>query len=244
MVNKIKLCWRALWRIDNWWKFFLDYLGCWYSHYTLRIKGKKVTIRGGSADRRIVTEVVLLDKYFPQDIRLTGQSKVIDLGAHIGLFSVLCPGEVWAFEPDAFNFRILKMNAGKNMHIFNMAVADKDGKVKLYQGEHSARMSTARKSLVPRTFEEVKAISLNSVFKKNKIDHCDLLKCDIEGGEYDVLYNTPDAIFKKINAIIMETHTIPGESQDLLVEFIRKKGFRIKRDGNFIVAKKSFWDKW
>ena len=48
--------------------------------------------------------------------------------------------------------------------------------------------------------------SLEDVFEIYGIEKIDFLKCDIEGGEYDLFRSTPQEILDKIDRIAIETH--------------------------------------
>lgn len=237
-MNKIGLSIRALRRIDNWWDFFLDYLGFKKGYVKYRIKGKSITTRANTNDKKIITEVALTDKYFPKGLNLSKEAIVVDLGAHIGIFSVLIDRKVYAIEPDKDNFRLLKIQSLKDKKIIplNFAVSDRKEKIKLYKGRHSARHS-----IVPRDskdYDTVEAETLSETFNLCKIDKCDLLKIDVEGAEYKILNSTPKRLFDKIDRIFMELHSI-GESKEALLMRLKKMGFIIKRKGkNFIYATK------
>ena len=55
-------------------------------------------------------------------------------------------------------------------------------------------------------YEDVPAITLSELFAQEGIDRCSLLKCDVEGAEFDVIANTPLALLSSIDRILMEVH--------------------------------------
>ena len=59
-------------------------------------------------------------------------------------------------------------------------------------------------------------------FQITSVSKIDLLKLDCEGAEYNILYNTPAHLFKKINCISIETHPGPDkkENKDALEKFL------------------------
>jgi len=76
-------------------------------HY--RTGGLELTVRRWTTDRLIVNEVLRKIAYPEPRCRQT----ILDLGAHIGTFSVLAAragARVLAFEPDASNFALLRTN--------------------------------------------------------------------------------------------------------------------------------------
>ena len=238
LFKKIKLIIMALLKINNFWDYILDYLGLKKGYIIYKIKDKKIKTRANTIDKRIITELVLDNKYFPGWLKLKKNALIIDLGAHIGIFSILASGydkKIYSIEPLKENFEMIleqiKLNKYKILP-FKLVIANKKGKIKLYQGTHFARPSIVRKEKTD--YEIVESITLKEFFEINKIKKCDLLKIDVEGAEYQILYSTPDYIFKKIDKIVMEVHKIEGETKDKLIEFLKNKNFKInynKKEG-------------
>ncbi len=239
----MKISWKAFKKIDNWGDFFLDYLGLKKGHIIYKIGTNKIKLRAGTIDKSILTEIALTDKYFPKKLKLREKSTIIDLGAHIGIFSILIGSKfpnakIYAIEPLKKNFELLieqtKINK-TNIKPIKIAITNKKGQAKLYCGRHSARGSLYRKE--GNNYESVETTTLKNFFKKENIKKCDLLKIDIEGGEYPTLYSTPKKIFKKIERILLEIHPIEGEDKNALIKFLKEKGFKIfLKEKNFIFA--------
>ncbi len=115
---------------------------------------------------------------------------VIDVGANIGyytrLFSNLVgpTGQVYAFEPDAENWKYLVHNVRniENIKIFNMAVTDKVGTVDFYHvigatGIHTIlQVPDSEKRIVP-------SVSLDYFISNNEIAQVAVVKIDVEGAE-------------------------------------------------------------
>ena len=74
----------------------------------------------------------------------------------------------------------------------------------------------------------VDTISLKEICENNS-NKIDLLKLDVEGAEFDILYNAPVKCFEKINQICMETHTYckPTYNNKELAQFLESKGYKI-----------------
>ncbi|MEM4346983.1 MAG: FkbM family methyltransferase [Candidatus Altiarchaeota archaeon] len=127
----------------------------------------------------IFFEVVLDDIYELK--KLKRGSIVVDVGAHVGLVSVLSSKgfnakKVISFEPCSNNFKLLKknkeVNECKNIIIHNLAVSDRKGKVKLYLG--GSETHSIIKKLPGNGFENIELITLNEALEKEPI--IDLLK--------------------------------------------------------------------
>jgi hypothetical protein len=95
-------------------------------------------------DRFMIEEVWLHDEYGLDNCALMSNACIIDIGAHVGAFSIkaskLFPGNViWAFEPAMNNFHLLKnnlkLNNCTNVQAYQKAVADKEKKADLYINE-------------------------------------------------------------------------------------------------------------
>ena len=165
---------------------------------------------------------------------------VIDIGGHIGIFSIylakLHPEiTIYAYEPIPDNFHHFQKNIVhndvSNIHVFNQAVT-KDGRsmpmtVNFKHNSGGATATWDNQHLDSDDFTEytVESITLNSIFESYQIDRCRLLKIDCEGSEYEILLNTP--YLDRIDFISAEFHTneylqAQGYSPDLLYDYCRQ----------------------
>jgi hypothetical protein len=77
------------------------------------------------------------------------------------------------------------------------------------------------------------------IFEKNNIKICSLLKIDCEGAEYEILFNTTDELFRRIENIFFEIHPIKDHLPEELKIFLTKKGYVLevsKTDGSVLFA--------
>jgi len=129
---------------------------------------------------------------------------VLDVGAHIGFFSVLAAivsprSSVYAFEPLPRVYERLERNVGlnrlTNVHCFCAAVGEQDGTQEFYfPNEHAPVSSSLRSDMLLATLGEeivrhvnVQVTTLDSVVETNKLEKVDLIKLDTERTEHDVL---------------------------------------------------------
>lgn len=137
---------------------------------------------------------------------------IVDIGAHVGYYTTLFAkltgpsGKVFAFEADSDNFKILEANTKqyKNVEIFNTAITDRTGFVDFYKIKgntscHSVVVSdNADKISVPAT-------TLDEFISQNRLRRPDVIKIDIEGGEYLAFCGMRDLFTSAKNlSVVME----------------------------------------
>ncbi len=241
---------KVVFGLKNWKDYFLDAKGKLKGKIEFTCKGKKYRIRAGTKDRDILAEIALGNEYFTDKMDLA-DAIVFDVGAQAGIFSVFVSDKakkVFSFEPVPENFSLLKenieLNNIKNVKAFNVALAGKKGKEKIYLNENN---SGGHSVYGKGKFVEVNSTTIEGAMKENNIEKIDLLKMDIEGAEYKIFYSMKDETLKKIQRIAMECHEIDKNKNNpkSLVAFFEKKGFKVKQRKslyNFtvILAEKAF----
>ena len=134
----------------------------------------------------------VLERYEPDTTQyfkntITPGMTVVDVGANLGYFTRLTAslvgptGAVYAFEPDADNFLLLKENTKQfqNVRLIQNAVSDKEGMVTFYlspkMGMHSLlkKRGSGRSVTVPST-------TLDRLYGETDIH---FVKIDVEGAE-------------------------------------------------------------
>lgn len=173
---------------------------------------KIIKIRKHSTDLMALANVWLIEEYNKLNFKINNNDVVIDVGAHIGLFSLYASqfcskGAIYSFEPIKENYELLLENVQLNnlqqVHIFNLAVSKSNIPVKLYINNDAAGHSIFSQSSQSTM---VDSISLQKIFDDNEIEHCDFLKLDCEGAEYEIIKNLPLTYFEKIDKMIIEYH--------------------------------------
>jgi tRNA G37 N-methylase Trm5 len=77
--------------------------------------------------------------------------------------------------------------------------------------------------------------SLDEIFTQYKIDHCNFLKIDCEGCEYQLLLNASKKTLNQIDFIAMEVHFFDHEMEinyQLLLKMLRSANFTIVQNDN------------
>jgi FkbM family methyltransferase len=122
------------------------------------------------------------------DYPLNENSIVFDLGGYKGEFTEEIYNKfnctVYVFEPVFELFKIIqdKFNKNNKIHAFNFGLSDCNKSVKINLADNSS--SIYGKNGIKET---IKLVSIFDFISENKIYHVDLLKINIEGGEYEVL---------------------------------------------------------
>jgi FkbM family methyltransferase len=124
---------------------------------------------------------------------------MVDVGAHIGHYTVAAAqrvgphGRVIAFEPDPVSFSYLAQNVAANglserVTMQNVAVSGQTGTANLYLGRRDRVANSLIRSdaTMPRSVV-CDTIALDHYFQDDPDPRVDMVKMDIEGGEYDAL---------------------------------------------------------
>ncbi len=209
--------------IYTFWKWpFYNWINFWITNKSetiVNLKGIDVAIRtktffSKSADISMAYECIVRDDYQLYYLNVQDKSSIIDIGAHIGSFSLAAAKrfpntKILSFEPSPSNYKILRkniyINKFKNIKSFNNAVSSKEGKISFFIDS----INSAASSIYNSNGIEVKvpSITIEKIFNENRISKCAFMKVDCEGAEYNILLNAPDEILKKIEIIAIEYHS-------------------------------------
>ena len=211
----------------------------------------RIKIRVRSTDLMTLTNVWMINEYDIENFEIDTNDTVIDIGAHIGLFSLLVSqlcktGKILSFEPVRENFDLLvsnlKLNHVENVLPFNIAVSKNSGSLDLFLNNDQSAHSIFSKSSESISVEST---SLQKIFEENKIYSCKLLKLDCEGAEYEIIDSLPSEYLDKIQNMVIEYHladTKPELVKSLILK-IENAGFKIKtrphyNDMGLLIARK------
>lgn len=174
-------------------------------------------MREGTFDVGIIQEVAYDPFYAMSRLLINGNSVVIDVGAHIGAFSLFAAARgarVIALEPVQENFQLLK----ENLRLNHLEGAVKPIKAALWSVDGTKEIKKPSPweentgaggffySDPTALVETVECISLPTLMEKEAIDRCTLLKMDCEGAELEILPALSEQILGKIDAIVLEYH--------------------------------------
>ena len=237
-MNKIQLALKAREKFTNWRILVNLYFKKIKEEYViLETKNNiKIKIRTDSTDIMQLATVWLAEDYKITDFSINDNDIIIDIGAHIGLFSLFASqycknGKIYCFEPIKENYDILTenidLNKIKNLIPFNYAVSKESNHKKIYLNSDDSAHSIFPSG---ENFIEVKSTTIKSIFDENQINNCNILKLDCEGAEYEIIDSIPKEYFFRINKIIIEYH-LASKKPELYENLLKKLedlSFKIK----------------
>ncbi|HEY5730272.1 MAG TPA: FkbM family methyltransferase [Anaerolineales bacterium] len=236
-------------------RFFMWFNKIIFPFFYLRHQGKKTVvieagdkarfnIRVNTSDILVIWEIWKAKIYDDTRFPIHAEDIVVDIGGHIGGFAVRAArlahcGRVYSYEASSKNFSMLeknqKLNDANNLHIHNKAVSHRRGKLRFFMPcNNGALGSLMQESDSP--METVQAITLTDIIRDNSIEHIDYLKVDVEGAEYDILFNCPAETLAKVKNMVMEYHEFDGDKRTHrdLVNLLEANGFTVfVEDGIF-----------
>jgi FkbM family methyltransferase len=177
---------------------------------------EEVYLRLNTTDFSIYNQMF---KHLEYDIPFIVSPRIIvDAGANIGLSALYFANRfpealIYAIEPDASNFEIMRRNVVKCDRIvpIHAALWFENTELDLYcpppghAGTQKDGFQTLPAGADEATSNRVRAISPIQIMKDYKLDHIDLLKIDIEGSERELFLHADDWI-ERVEVIICELH--------------------------------------
>ena len=172
-------------------------------------------------------------------------TNVIDLGAHIGLYTVLMSryvstsGRVYAFEPTTRTRQALRrtvsLNGCRNVIVRPEAIGPTGGCRAFY--DTGDPVSNVNSLVSPRsgcTVVKVEVIALDELGLTN----VSCLKIDIEGGELDAMKGARRLIERCRPNMALEVHPsllqAGGQSSAEVWDFLEDSGMIVRRDGGLL----------
>ena len=143
------------------------------------------------------------------DLPLNNKDIVYDLGANFGVYTMHALAQnvekIYAFEPTPKNIECLNQTFkwDENVSIVGKAISNKTETKTFYLHTHSVGNSLNNVTGNPI---DVECINLEQWVKDNNILPPTVIKCDIEGAEYDFIESLSDDFFDTIRAFIVECH--------------------------------------
>ncbi len=167
---------------------------------------------------------------------------VVDAGANIGLFSLVCdekymPKTIIAIEPDQTNYELLKVNTSDRESVICKlgGVWPRRSYLKTIQSPMGKYGITVEEC--DEANSDCIGYSILELMEQYRLPYLDLVKMDVEGSEYDIFNDDACEMWiRKTSLLIVETHDRKKEgSERVVVERMQKLGFSSFRHGEDIV---------
>jgi FkbM family methyltransferase len=139
---------------------------------------------------------------------------VYDLGANVGFYSLLASvlvgseGRVYSFEPVPANLsflrRHLELNKVQNCSVFSVAASHSSGTATFHLGRNNLVGHLTTKPQLGTL--SVRTVALDDLVSCGQLRPPNVIKCDIEGGEYDALTGASEILRTYSPVVFLATH--------------------------------------
>lgn len=155
-----------------------------------------------------------------------------DVGCHDARYSMpfIRSNKVYGFEPDP------RRNY-EGFEVFNIALGEEEKKTELYLHKKDYYNSLRKKALMEKLRKEsedirtrlVKMYKLDDFIRERELEPPDVIKIDVQGGEFNVLSGAYQTLLKCRPTLIVEVHTTLlkyfGHSVEQLKDFLIRLGY-------------------
>ncbi|MGH8961043.1 MAG: FkbM family methyltransferase [Jatrophihabitantaceae bacterium] len=167
--------------------------------------------------------------------------RVVDVGGHVGTFSVRLTqlhqrATVQAFEPSATTATFLRRNVAQNgvaervtvreaalAATSGYAVFDDNGAGSGLNGLAAAGHSTG-------TATKVETVAFDEVVADAPVD---VVKIDCEGGEFDLVLGSSPQSWASVQRVVIEWHPVTGHAWPELRDYFAKVGLQVQDEDAF-----------
>jgi FkbM family methyltransferase len=150
---------------------------------------------------------------------LNAESVVFDLGGYEGawtsdIFARYCCS-VYVFEPVSFYAKLIQHRFADNpkIKVMDFGLADKTSEVDIYVDKFAS--SFVNTGLKEKPTEKIRLVSFAFFLRQHQLSQVDLVKINIEGAEYDLLYELiSSGLIGSLKGLLVQFHNfIPGATQ-------------------------------
>lgn len=193
-----------------------------------------------------------VEKIYDKYLHGKNFNTVVDVGANIGLWTEYIKntakcGTVYSIEPNKSALKILKNTFDTGVVVVEKAMSNKDGQLEFFVDKNNSTVSSVAKVNSADISYKVDCISFQSFISQYNIKKIDLLKVDIETGEYDLFGSMSESDLGMIENVLMEYHLMGGRTYDndvsKIINQLKNVGFSVTiknlhPHGGFIFATK------
>ncbi len=146
---------------------------------------------------------------------LTDDAVVFDIGAHIGMYSHLAAShagpsaDLYAFEPDGWNWEALTANLARNgyadrVRVHNTAISDREGTLTFYISPGTISNSLVNRPGMVLAPVVVPATSVDAILRDTRLEGRRLvMKVDVEGAELAAFAGMTASIARAGSVVIL-----------------------------------------
>ena len=238
----------------NWPTYFVHYFGLTPQRYMeIRLRRERLRVRSVGHGAEFLSLYRLMfeeDEYRLRHYGLSAGETIIDIGAHIGWFTLSAAARVprariLSYEPNPENYRLLldnlRLNSLTGVLAFEMAVSDKIGTATLSVDKGPIARSTEG-TLFPENLlssgaqssYRVATITLDEILRANGVERCALVKMDCEGAEHEILTAASDETLARIERLSVEAHFLNAQlGTRSLMALLAARGYRVEKGGRW-----------
>ena len=197
---------------------------CVPSHITIAAKRVPLSVPNDNGTKVAFIDILLDDCYrlgtFPRSTAV-----IVDIGAHVGLFSIAArrhfpSGVIHAYEPNPAIWTYLEANVqAMDVIIHREAVNHTAG-----SGVLASHLDSVQTRVELKEGGSIPYIDFESVVKRAG-GRIDVLKLDCEGGEWQIL--SVSEPWQRVRHLTMEYHLWAGYSLADIMERLSTLGFRV-----------------
>jgi FkbM family methyltransferase len=173
--------------------------------------GLTVAYRAGTSDEAVLADSFDHDIFLPRlpEYQPAAADVVIDVGAHIGTFTMLVAAKVahvYAIEASEETFNYLELNrlANRldNVTTIHCALAERDGTTTLAHD----RGNWGHSIMLRGRGETVPTRSLESIMEQHHIPACTFLRMNCEGAEFPILITAAPEVLGRVQKMLVLFH--------------------------------------
>lgn len=220
----------------------LYYLPIWKSRISLAILPNGMKLLCPYEDMFIISEI-FIDQIYNRMCKLANNHIVIDVGAHVGVFTLKASKEVGEkglvvpIEPNPSTFNLLKanldLNQTQNIVPIQLALSNVTGNAKLFQSEHPREDSLVN---VKSKNVLVNLDRMDNVISKMSLKRVDFIKIDVEGAELQVLEGAEKTIAKYKPCLAIAAYH-KSDNLEAISNFLLNRDFQVFISKPYIYAK-------
>tara|TARA_B100000586_G_C20060127_1_gene405911 strand:+ start:285 stop:1007 length:723 start_codon:yes stop_codon:yes gene_type:complete len=150
------------------------------------------------------------DEYLRLEYNLNEDSIVFDIGGYVGDFAEKISKKfgckIYLFEPSQSFYKkcLERFKDNKNILCFNYGVGNLNGDFVLSNDNEA---SSTKRKISDKEGEKIKIKKISDIIEEQRVNNIDLMKINIEGGEYDLLpFIINENLISKINNIQVQFH--------------------------------------